>query len=131
MKYERTLNRDGTTKIVEMSIGEQRASQELKLYRDERRLTNLQEKLVSDEALLRELTATEAKLGPEEAGKPLVDIPRSPRELSISEQRARAELKIGSDKRRIVKLREQLSKDKIKLKELQTQEKQQQRMFFR
>lgn len=131
MKYERTLNRDGTTKIVEMSIGEQRASQELKIYRDERRLGNLQDKLVSDEVLLRELTATEAKLGPEEAGKPMVDIPRSPRELSISEQRARAELKIGSDKRRIVKLKEALSKDKIKLKELQTQEKQQQRMFFR
>jgi len=134
MKYERILQKDGSVKVVEMSIGEQRASQELKLYRGERRLTNLQEKLASDEIALKELAATEAKLGPEAASQPLVDgMPRSPKELSISEQRARAELKIGADKRRIMKLKETLSNDKIKLKDLQAQEKQQQgpQRFFR
>jgi len=65
-------------------------------------------------------------MGPAAAAEPLVQgIPKSPKELSISEQRARAELKVGGDKRRILKLKENLSSDKQKLKELQTQEKQQ------
>ncbi len=128
MKYERTLQKDGSIKIVEMGIGEQRASQELKVYRGERKIANLQEKLQTDERRLQELIQTEADLGPEAASKPLVDgVPRSPRELSISEQRARAEIKVGIDKRQIQRTKANLSSDKQQLKELQAQEKQQQR----
>ena len=128
MKYERTLQKDGSVKIVELSIGEQRASQELKVYRDERKITNLQEKLQTDQLRLQELIQTEATLGPEQASKPLVDgVPRSPRELSISEQRARAEIKVGIDQRQIQRTQANLANDKQQLKELQAQEKQQQR----
>ncbi len=128
MKYERTLQKDGSVNIVEMSIGEQRASQELKIFRQERRITTLQDKLETDKRKLRELSQQEAALGPEAAAKPLVDgLPKSPRELSISEQRARAEIKVGMDQRQLQRTKENQGTDLQKLKELQAQEKQQQR----
>jgi len=45
-------------------------------------------------------------------------------ELSISEQRARQELKVGRDKRSMVMLQERLRKDETRLKELRTEESQ-------
>jgi len=124
MKYERALQRDGTVKVVELSVPEQRASQELRVYREERKLTSLQEKLKNDQAALQDLKAQEAQLGPVASNEGLVAVPRSPKELPVSEQRARAELKIGVDKRRIRRMEESLTNDKAKLKDLQLEEKQ-------
>jgi hypothetical protein len=118
MKYERSVQRDGTQKIVELSTSEQRASQELRVYREERRLKDLQEERSDADERLIALKEREAKQGPEE--------------LSIREQRA-LELKIGGDKRKILRMQESLTRDKTKLKELQdeeaTQQQQQQQLF--
>ena len=46
----------------------------------------------------------------------------SPIELTISEKRARAELKVGRDKRSMVLMQERLQKDEVQLKELQKEE---------
>ena len=121
MKYERTVQKNGSVKVVELSIPEQRASQELRVFRDERKLTGLREKLGNDQAALAELKAQEAQMG---SAEDVVAVPRSPKELPVSEQRAREELKIGVDKRRIARMGEKLAKEKVTLKELQTEESQ-------
>jgi len=115
MKYERSVQRDGTQKIVELSTSEQRASQELRVYREERRLKDLQEQRSDDDERLIALKEWEAKQGPEE--------------LSIREQRT-LELKIGGDKRKILRMQESLTRDKTKLKELQDEEVKQQQQLF-
>ena len=134
MNYERILQPDGTIKVVELSISEQRASQEIRVYRTERRIQGMETKLVRDGNELQQLKTVEAEQ-PSRTTSAIADsamdrntaIPRSPKDLPISEQRARAELKVGADQRRIVRMQTNLVTEKEQLQQLQLQEKQQQR----
>lgn len=138
IRYERTENSDGTVTVVELSASEQRASQELLVYRNERRLRELQVQVRTDQDQLDRLSLsalqgeTEVQRQPavesvegraDDEGKPTTTIDAEEESSTLREQRVRLlERKIDRNTKIILRLQEGLNRDRIQLTELKLKE---------